>query len=130
MDPLNPDIAQLLSLLGQGAASKNYGLVAVAALIGTVYLVRKFLVPRLPDGKAKAFLSSSSGGWVLNAVASVAGALATSLIAGAPVTVSVILAAVVTALAGAGAVEAVKDFAPAKKAGQDAAKSPADTLNS
>lgn len=114
---LDPGVAgfdplPLLQLLAKGAQAGNWGPVVVAALILTVWLAR-FLAAKFPGLKALAWVRSTWGGWALNLGGSLLAAVLTMALAG-PITamgvVSAVIAALVTGLASAGAVELKKDL--------------------
>lgn len=132
-------------ILFEAITSGNWTVVAAAALVLVVAVVRiygKKLQDALPDSnpldKGLTFLFSTTwGGWILNILTAIAGALASALLASAPITWGLVGAAIVTALSGAALWELLKDIlnAFAKKqaqiAGQkaaDAVKTPSDAV--
>ena len=118
--------SEFAKILFQALLSGNWVVVAAAALVLVVAVIRLYgnkIQDALPDDnfidKALTFLFSSTwGGWLLNILTAIAGAFATALIAGAPITFGLIQAAVITALSGAALWELIKDlfstFAPKK----------------
>lgn len=105
-------------ILFQALLSGDWVVAAAALLVVIVAVVRLYgqkIQAALPDDnfidKALTFLFSSTwGGWLLNILTAIAGAFATALLAGAPITFGLIQAALITALSGAALWELVKDL--------------------
>lgn len=102
-----------------GAVTKgDWEVVAAAALVVLVAVIRVYgrkIQEALPDenpvDKGLTWLFSSTwGGWALNITTAVAGAFATALLAGAPITWGLVQTALLTALSGAALWELVKDI--------------------
>jgi hypothetical protein len=125
----------------------DYVVIAAALLVLVVFGVRTYgakLRDVLPDDnvadKALAWLFvSRPGGWVLNILTAIAGALATALLAGAPISWALVQAGLMAALSGAALWELLKDIvgyvtkAQAAKAAAEAAakvKTSADAIKS
>lgn len=132
MDPIVVDPA-VLDVINQVLAAAGAGkwLLFVVLLLSLGFrLFKALVVPRLPDGKFKAFLASTWGGWLVNFTGSVLAALVTAAVAGAPLTVgaviSLLLGALTVSLAGAGSTELLKDAAKSvgakAKAGDELSK--------
>lgn len=131
MENISPDnIEAFIKLFGQAAATKNVPYIIVLSLIAIVFVLRKFVLAKVP------FFQSKLGGVLLVVVTSLLGALATSLAAGTAFSGPLLLAALNAAvLAGGGwkmLIEPIIDLvlkrpdpalikAEAEKAGQDAA---------
>ena len=132
----NPE--SFAKILFEAITSGNWTVVAAAALVLIVAAIRvygKKLQEALPDSnpldKALTFLFSTTwGGWILNILTAIAGALGTALLAGAPVTWGLVGAAVMTALSGAALWELLKDVlnAFAKKQADEAGQKAADAV--
>lgn len=103
MEALNPENLEVFAkLLFEAAKSGNAWLLISLALIGGVYLVRRFLGGKVP------FLKSQAGGALLNLVMAFAGAIASALLAGQSMSPVVALAAFKIAFAAAGGWTIVK----------------------
>lgn len=103
MEALNPENLEVFAKLALDAArSGNAWMLISLALILAVYLVRKFLGPKVP------FLQTQGGGALLNLVMAFAGALASTLLAGQTMSPLLALAAFKVAFAAAGGWTLVK----------------------
>lgn len=89
--------AQVLKLVSQALASRNWGLLACAGVLGAVYVVRRFLKAQVP------WLGSDVAGVVLSVVTATVLSVSSALAAGQPVSLSLLLGAIFTA-AGASSV--------------------------
>lgn len=121
MDALNPENFELFAkLLMEAAKSKNGFMLLALALILAVFLTRKFLASRVP------FLGTKAGGALLVFVQAFAGAVATALTAGEPMSWPLALMALKVALTGAGGWTLLKDvFSLLKSKTADDAKAAA-----
>jgi hypothetical protein len=108
-DPSN--IETFARVVFNAVMTKNWALVAALAVVGLVFVARKYLAPKVP------FLATGRGGALLVMVTSLAGAIANAVLAGAPFNVGLLLKAAGVAFTAAGG------FAMAKKLifGDDAA---------
>lgn len=105
-------------ILFQALLSGNWVVVLAAALVLVVAIIRIYgqkIQAALPDDnfldKGLTFLFSSTwGGWLLNLLTAIAGAFATALLAGAPITFSIVQGGIITALSGAALWELIKDL--------------------
>lgn len=116
--PLADDPARLAVTLLTAVQSGQWGLVVSVALVLVVALVRRF-GRGLP--KVGPLLDHPVVAWLLPTVASVGGALVTSLVAGAPVSIGLVLSAVVTGLGANALYVGGKKVAEAREAGAAAA---------
>lgn len=111
------DFAAIFKTLLEAVKSGDWVAVAAAVLVLVVAAIRVYgqkVRGELPDNtlvdKALTWLlESKPGGWVLNILTALAGAFATALLAGAPITFGLVKAALLTALSGAALWELVKD---------------------
>jgi len=134
LDNPEPFAKILLAAITQG----DWEVVAAAALVVLVAVIRVYgrkIQDALPDenpvDKGLTWLFSSTwGGWALNITTAVAGAFATALLAGAPITWGLVQTALLTALSGAALWELVKDIlaAVAARKAADAGKAAADKI--
>lgn len=92
----------LAKLLMQAAQDKNGFMLLAIALVGAVYLTRKFLAKKIP------FLQSQAGGSILVFVNAFAGMLITSLASGQPMSGAMALTALKIAFTAAGGWTLVK----------------------
>jgi hypothetical protein len=89
-------LEQFLSLAIEAAKNGEWALTVVACLVLAVFLVRKFLGPKFP------FLTTGTGGAVVNiALAALAG-LATSMVGGVPFTWGLLAATIFSVMAAGG----------------------------
>lgn len=106
-DFLNPDVIEIARLALEAARSSNWALVVALALVAAVWAVRKLVAPKVP------FFNTDPGAVLLTFVGSGAGALASSLLAGAVFDGELVLTAVKVALIAAGGfVVVVKKLGP------------------
>jgi len=111
------DIEKIAKVFFEAVQSGNWTVVAAAALVLVVAIIRihgQKVRGALPDenilDKALTWLlESKPGGWVLNVLTAISGALATALLAGAPITWAIVKGALLTALSGAALWELAKD---------------------
>lgn len=111
------DIEKIAKVMFEAVNSGDWAAVAGAALVLIVAGIRLYgqkVRGALPDenivDKALTWLlESKPGGWVLNILTAISGAMGTALLAGAPITFSIIKAALLTALSGAALWELLKD---------------------
>ncbi len=89
MDQLNPENVQ-------ASLAHNAWLFASLALVGVVFLARKFLTAKVP------FLGTQAGGAILTIATSFAGAAGTALLTGQPMSWLLALAAAKVAFTAAG----------------------------
>ena len=112
------DLAAIAKALLSAAKDGDYVAVLAAVLVLLVAAIRIYgqkLRGELPDenflDKALTWLlESKPGGWALNVLTALAGAYATALLAGEPITWAVTQAALLTALSGAALWELAKDI--------------------
>jgi len=111
------DIEKIAKVMFEAVNSGDWAAVAGAALVLIVAGIRLYgqkVRGALPDenlvDKALTWLlESKPGGWVLNILTAISGAMGTALLAGAPITFGLIKAALLTALSGAALWELLKD---------------------
>ena len=102
-DALNPENLEAFAKLAfEAAKTGNAWMVISLALIAAVFLVRKFLGPKVP------FLQTQAGGAILNLVLAFAGAVASALMAGQSMNPVLALAAFKVAFTAAGGFTLVK----------------------
>lgn len=82
----------------------QWALVAALALVATVFVLRKYVSPKVP------FLASDAGGVLLAFVGSAAGGMATAFAAGQPFTWALLLKVVQVAFLAMGGFAALKKF--------------------
>ena len=82
--------------MSQALTSRNWGLLACAAVLCAVYVVRRFLKARVP------WLSSDVAGVLLSVVTATVLSVSTTLAAGQPLTASLLLGAILTAAGASG----------------------------
>ena len=121
--PPGEDLGHLASTLIGAIQSGNWGIVVAAALVLLVSLVRRFgsKVPFLQKP-----LSHPVVLWALPTVGSVAGAILTALASGTPLTVGLVLTAIMQGLAAVGLYVGAKKVGEARDAGNAAAGADAD----
>lgn len=103
MDTLTPDNLEVFAQLAWKAVQTgNAWLIFSFALVLVVYLVRKFLGPRVP------FLQTQAGGAILTLVGSFAGATGSALMAGQAMNPALALAAFKVAFTASGGWTLVK----------------------
>lgn len=112
------DLAKLAATLIDGVSKGHWGLVVSVVLVLIVSLVRRF-GRNIP--KVGPLLDHPIVAWALPTVASVGGALVTSLVAGSTVSVGLVLSAIVTGLTSNALYVGGKKVAEAREAGQAAA---------
>lgn len=129
VDALNPENIEAFAKIAiEAVASKNYMLLAALGVIAAVYLARKLLGSRFP------ILKTPRAGAILVLLTSIAGAVATALLAGQSIGLALLLQALAVGLSAAGGFRLVKVLitneaeveaakAAAKAAGEAAAKS-------
>lgn len=94
--PGEVQLGEVVKLVAQAVASRNWGLLACAVVLGAVYVVRRFGASRAP------WLRTDAAG-ILLAVLTAAGLqLSTALAAGKPVTLSLVLGILATAAGASG----------------------------
>ncbi len=91
---------QIADAILAALSGKQYLLAVAVALVGAVKGVR-WLAPKLHD-KTGAFLNSDRGGAILSLIMGVAGGVATSLAAGKPMSLSLILSGIMVSATGSG----------------------------
>jgi hypothetical protein len=102
-DVLNPENLEAFAKLAfEAAKTGNAWMLVSLGLILAVYLVRKFLGPKVP------FLQTQAGGAILNLVMAFAGAIASALIAGQSMNPLLAVAAFKVAFTAAGGFTLVK----------------------
>lgn len=102
-DALNPENLELFAGLAVDAVKSGNGwLILSVALVAVVWAARKFLGDKVP------FLKTQAGGALLTLVASFAGALATVLTSGSPMSWVIALGAFKVAFTAAGGWTLVK----------------------
>lgn len=116
--PVADDPTHLAVVLLGAIQAGHWGLVVSAALVLVVALLRRF-GRGLP--KVGPLLDHPVVAWALPTVASVGGALVTALVAGSPVSVGLVLSAVVTGLGANALYVGGKKVAEAREAGATAA---------
>ncbi|MET0405641.1 MAG: hypothetical protein ABW123_24695 [Cystobacter sp.] len=89
-------LGEVVKLVVQAVSSRNWGLLACALVLGAVYAVRRFLSARVP------WLSSDVAGVVLSMATAVSLSLVAALQSGTPVTLSLVLGALLTAAGASG----------------------------
>lgn len=89
-------LGEVVKLVVQAVSSRNWGLLACALVLGAVYVVRRFLSARVP------WLSSDVAGVVLSMATAVSLSLVAALQSGTPVTLSLVLGALLTAAGASG----------------------------
>jgi len=112
------DFAAIFKALLEAVKSGDWVAVSAALLVLVVAGIRVYgqkVRGELPDNTLVDkgltwLLESKPGGWVLNILTALAGAFATALLAGAPITLGLVKAALLTALSGAAIWELVKDI--------------------
>ena len=115
----NPeDVGGFVASLAEAVASKNWALVAALGVVAVVHFVRRFGAGRLP------WVATDRGGAALVLVTSVAGAIATALVGGAPFGLALVLQALSVAVSAAGGFSLVKKLAAAPKAPAPAVDAP------
>ena len=116
--PPGEDLGHLASTLIGAIQSGNWGIVVAAALVLLVSLVRRFgsKVPFLQKPLAHPVVL-----WALPTVGSVAGAILTALASGTPLTVGLVLTAIMQGLAAVGLYVGAKKVGEARDAGNTAA---------
>lgn len=87
---------EVLQLLATAVNSRNWALLACALVLGAVYLVRRFIAPRVQ------WLASDVAGVGLSLVVAVCLSLSATLSAGKPLSLSVVLGALLTAAGASG----------------------------
>lgn len=116
---VNPEDPGGLALVLLGAIqSGHWGLVVSAALVLVVALLRRF-GRGLP--KVGPLLDHPVVAWLLPTLASIGGAVVTALVAGTPVSLGLVLSAVVTGLGANALYVGGKKVAEAREAGANAA---------
>jgi hypothetical protein len=113
------DFAQLAATLLNGITHGSWGIVASAAIVLVVALVRRFGKALIPA--AAPFLDHPVVAWLLPTLAAIAGALLAALGAGQTVSIGLVLSAVVTGLSANGLFVGVKKAQEAAAAGEAAA---------
>ncbi|EPX56173.1 hypothetical protein D187_007515 [Cystobacter fuscus DSM 2262] len=94
--PTEVGLGEVVKLVVQALTSRNWGLLACALVLGAVYVVRRFLSPRVP------WLSSDVAGVLLSMATAVSLALVAALQAGTPISLSLVLGALLTAAGASG----------------------------
>jgi hypothetical protein len=89
-------LGEVVKLVVQALTSRNWGLLACALVLGAVYVVRRFLASRVP------WLSSDVAGVVLSMATAVSLSLVAALQTGTPITLSLVLGALLTAAGASG----------------------------
>lgn len=103
MEALNPEnLEAFAGLLVKAVETKNVALIAALAAILAVYLLRRFVLGKVP------FFQSKAGGAVLTLVVAFLGSLATSLLGGAAFSGALVLGALQVAFTAAGGWTLVK----------------------
>lgn len=121
MEALDPENLEAFAKLALDAArSGNAWMLISLALILAVYLVRKFLGPKVP------FLRTQGGGAILNLVMAFAGALASTLLAGQTMSPLLALAAFKVAFTAAGGWTLVKHLLSLVRVDPEAIKAAAE----
>lgn len=117
--PLADDPHRLAMVVLDGVQRGQWGLVVSAVLVGLIFVLRRFgkqLVPALSG-----FLDHPIVAWALPSAASVLGAVLTALVAGTPVSVGLVLSAIITGLTANGLFSGLKQVQAAKEAGAEKA---------
>ncbi|PTL79103.1 hypothetical protein [Vitiosangium sp. GDMCC 1.1324] len=94
--PTEVTLGEVVKLIAQAVASRNWGLLACALVLGAVYVVRRFGASRVP------WLSSDAAGVALSVVAAAALQLSAALASGTPVTLALVLGILLTAAGASG----------------------------
>ncbi|QRK06062.1 hypothetical protein JQX13_38955 [Archangium violaceum] len=109
-------LGEWLKLVVQAVASRNWGLLACAVVLGAVFLVRKFLVGRVP------WLASDVAGVALSMVTATVLSLVGALKTGTPLSLSLVLGAILTAAGASGLWSWGKKLTAAAKTSKVAAR--------
>ncbi len=112
--PLAEDPHRLALVLLDGINGSNWGIVVSAVLVGLVWALRRFgkqLVPALAP-----FLDHPVVAWTLPSLAAILGAILTSLVAGTPISVGLVVTAIITGLTANGMFNGMRQVAQAKGA--------------
>lgn len=112
ISPENLDV--FVKLIIDAIQQKNGWLVGTLGLIGTVYVLRKFVLVKVP------FFATQAGGAIINLVMAFLGVAAAALIGGAPVTGALVLDALQKAFLAAGGWTLVKHLLGALTGGKSA----------
>ncbi|ATB41127.1 hypothetical protein CYFUS_006589 [Cystobacter fuscus] len=94
--PTEVGLGEVVKLVVQALTSRNWGLLACALVLGAVYVVRRFLSSRVP------WLSTDVAGVLLSMATAVSLTLVAALQAGTPITLSLVLGALLTAAGASG----------------------------
>lgn len=116
---LQDDFAQLARVLLESITAGNWGLVAAAAVVLVIYLVRRFGKAVWPASSK--VLDQPVVAWALPSVAAVLAAIISAMVGGVPISVGLVLKATLEGLAANGLFVGAKKVAEAKAAGQVAA---------
>lgn len=112
--PLSDDPARLALVLLDGVQRGQWGLVVSGVLVLVVFVLRRF-GKGIP--KVGPLLEHPVVAWTLPTIAAVLGAVMTSLVAGTPVSVGLVLSAIITGLTANGLYNGAKQAREAKEAG-------------
>lgn len=104
-------LGEVVKLGAQALASKNWGLLACAVVLGAVHLVRRFGASRWP------WLSSDGWGVGLSLVVAAVVKISAALASGTPITLSLVLGALLTAAGASGLFSWAKKLSGAKQPG-------------
>lgn len=119
-----PDLGGLASTFLAALASKNYALLGTVAVLALVWAARTFGAKVIPG------LGTPRGGAILSAVGGTAALLVAALTAGQPLTVSLVVGCLWTALSASGLWSVGKNLAaPAPQAKAPTICTPAEIAN-
>lgn len=126
--PLQDDAGQLARVLLESITAGNWGLVAAAAVVLVIWLVRRFGKSVFPASSK--VLDHPVAAWALPSVAAMLGAVITSAVGGVPLSAGLFVKAALEGLAANGIFNGMKKAAEmkAQTAGAQAAQDPGPTL--
>jgi hypothetical protein len=112
-----PTTDTTIALVGALVQAIQHGQILLAVALGLMLIVfaLRFVAGKAPDSGIGKVLSSRWGGWVLNFVLSLAGAIGTALAAGVPISGALVLTALVGSLTASGLWQLVSDALGAGK---------------
>jgi len=92
----DPSLGEVVRLAAQAISSRNWGLLACALVLGFVYVVRRFGASWFP------WLSSDAAGMGLSLLVAAALQVSSTLLAGKPLSLSMVIGALATAAGASG----------------------------
>jgi acyl carrier protein len=119
--PSPDDLASFAQVTLDAVQHKNWGLLASLGVVVLVWALRKWGSVKIP------FLATDRGGAVLALVWGIAGAIATGLLAGAPLDLALLIKGLTVGVTAIGVFSGAKKLATATKAGEAAAAPVTDT---